>query len=57
MAVGGNWPGDPDKSTVFPQSMYVDYVRVFKKDGYEAPDAPKLDKDEETIGQNIDPLW
>lgn len=55
VAVGGNWPGDPDKSTVFPQSMYVDYVRVFKKDGYEAPNAPKLDKDEETIGQNIDP--
>jgi beta-glucanase (GH16 family) len=31
VAVGGNWPGDPDNSTVFPQQMVVDYVRVFKK--------------------------
>jgi beta-glucanase (GH16 family) len=30
VAVGGNWPGDPDGTTVFPQSMYVDYVRVFQ---------------------------
>lgn len=28
LAVGGYWPGDPDGSTVFPQSMVVDYVRV-----------------------------
>jgi|WetSurMetagenome_2_1015567.scaffolds.fasta_scaffold55789_2 beta-glucanase (GH16 family) len=31
VAVGGNWPGSPDASTIFPQKMYVDYVRVFKK--------------------------
>lgn len=55
VAVGGNWPGDPDSSTGFPQSMYVDYVRVFEKDGFEAPDAPLLDIDEESIGQNIEP--
>jgi hypothetical protein len=30
VAVGGNWPGSPDVSTVFPQSLYVDYVRVFQ---------------------------
>ncbi|MFK7776401.1 MAG: family 16 glycosylhydrolase [Saprospiraceae bacterium] len=30
VAVGGNWPGSPDASTVFPQRMYVDYVRVFQ---------------------------
>ena len=30
VAVGGNWPGDPDATTVFPQKMYVDYVRVFQ---------------------------
>ncbi|MER7889769.1 family 16 glycosylhydrolase [Micromonospora sp. NPDC094482] len=28
VAVGGNWPGSPDGSTVFPQTMTVDYVRV-----------------------------
>ena len=29
VAVGGNWPGNPDGSTVFPQRMTVDYVRVY----------------------------
>jgi len=31
LAVGGNWPGSPDATTVFPQKLYVDYVRVYKK--------------------------
>jgi beta-glucanase (GH16 family) len=30
VAVGGNWPGPPDATTVFPQRMIVDYVRVFQ---------------------------
>ncbi len=30
IAVGGNWPGSPDATTTFPQSMVVDYVRVFQ---------------------------
>jgi beta-glucanase (GH16 family) len=30
-AVGGNWPGPPDSTTVFPQQMLVDYVRVYTK--------------------------
>ena len=30
VAVGGNWPGKPDATTVFPQTMQVDYVRVFQ---------------------------
>ena len=29
VAVGGNWPGNPDGSTIFPQIMEVDYVRVY----------------------------
>ncbi|MET8153004.1 family 16 glycosylhydrolase [Actinoplanes sp. NPDC049668] len=28
VAVGGYWPGYPDGTTVFPQTMLVDYVRV-----------------------------
>jgi beta-glucanase (GH16 family) len=28
LAVGGDWPGAPDGTTVFPQKMIVDYVRV-----------------------------
>lgn len=31
VAVGGNWPGYPDETSVFPQTMTVDYVRVFQK--------------------------
>ena len=31
VAVGGNWPGPPDNTTVFPQRMFVDYVRVFQQ--------------------------
>lgn len=31
VAVGGNWPGNPDQSTIFPQRMVVDYVRVYRK--------------------------
>lgn len=30
LAVGGNWPKFPDKSTVFPQTLYIDYVRVYQ---------------------------
>ena len=30
VAVGGNWPGSPDSTTVFPQRMVVDYIRVFQ---------------------------
>ncbi|MGA8152171.1 MAG: glycoside hydrolase family 16 protein [Terriglobales bacterium] len=29
LAVGGDFPGRPDSSTVFPQKMLVDYVRVY----------------------------
>lgn len=28
-AIGGNWPGAPDETTTFPQTMAVDYVRVY----------------------------
>ncbi len=30
IAVGGAWPGNPDASTIFPQKMVVDYVRVYQ---------------------------
>jgi beta-glucanase (GH16 family) len=30
VAVGGDWPGSPDRSTRFPQRMLVDYVRVYQ---------------------------
>lgn len=30
-AIGGDWPGSPDDSTVFPVNYEIDYVRVFKR--------------------------
>ena len=30
VAVGGDWPGNPDGTTGFPQRMVVDYIRVFQ---------------------------
>jgi beta-glucanase (GH16 family) len=30
-AVGGDWPGNPDETTVFPQYHDIDYVRVYTK--------------------------
>lgn len=30
VAVGGGWPGNPDATTTFPQTMEIDYVRVYK---------------------------
>ena len=29
LAVGGVWPGHPDKNTVFPNCLAVDYVRYY----------------------------
>jgi beta-glucanase (GH16 family) len=30
VAVGGDWPGNRDWSTVFPQTMLVDNIRVYQ---------------------------
>jgi beta-glucanase (GH16 family) len=40
LAVGGTWPGSPDGSTVFPQTLLVDYVRIYEDlpDGWGAAD-------------------
>jgi beta-glucanase (GH16 family) len=31
VAVGGSWPNDPDATTTLPQTMVVDYVRVYRR--------------------------
>jgi beta-glucanase (GH16 family) len=33
VAIGGNFPGDPDATTVMPQNFEVDWVRVYAKNG------------------------
>jgi len=50
VAVGGYWPGYPDETTVFPQDMLVDYVRVYRDISMVDPDEPALILDEETMG-------
>ena len=37
VAVGGDWPGDPDETTPFDEkgAMYVDYVRIYQKESYD----------------------
>lgn len=42
VAVGGDWPGSPDASTVFPQKMYVEYVRVYQQSTCTVPAQPGL---------------
>lgn len=40
LAVGGEWPGDPDKTTVFPASLRIDYLRIYRRTSTaDAPDA------------------
>ena len=39
VAVGGEWPGYPDETTVFPQRMVIDYVRVYRDPGLTFDDA------------------
>ena len=38
LAVGGNWPGNPDDSTKFAENarLVVDYVKVYQKKAYDA---------------------
>ena len=41
LAVGGNWPGDPDDTTPFPADMEIDYVRVYTMDGPQMSASPR----------------
>jgi beta-glucanase (GH16 family) len=31
LAIGGSWPKNPDETTQFPDTVFVDYVRVYQK--------------------------
>jgi beta-glucanase (GH16 family) len=37
LAVGGDWPGMPDDTTVFPSTMDIDYIRVYQRKSPETP--------------------
>jgi beta-glucanase (GH16 family) len=38
LAVGGDWPGPPNKTTPSPAEMVVDYVRVYKASRVDGPE-------------------
>lgn len=40
LAIGGNWPGSPDRTTVFPTKLVVDYVRVYRDANLKTPAKP-----------------
>lgn len=50
IAVGGNLPGSPDETTVFPQPMYIDYVRVYAQDDTNFEPEPAVEPGAETLG-------
>ena len=50
LAVGGTWPGSPDVSTSFPDTLFVDYVRV-----YAAATTLILKQPDAHLGFNISP--
>lgn len=50
VAVGGGWPGPPDASTVFPQEMMVDWVRVYEHVPVPQPVTFRVDLSQESLG-------
>ncbi len=64
VAIGGNWPGDPDETTPFDEraQMRVDYVRVYQRGWYdedvEAPEYSYNFRQADSTGNYIsDSAW
>jgi beta-glucanase (GH16 family) len=53
LALGGSWPGSVGASTVFPQVMHVDYVRVYKPSTKVSRPAGSLDRGEQNHSQAV----
>lgn len=51
LAIGGVLPGNPNAQTVFPQSMLVDWVRVYQRD------LPLLNPSFETLAAGVPTGW
>ncbi|QTL99182.1 family 16 glycosylhydrolase [Iocasia frigidifontis] len=49
LAVGGSWPGYPDETTPFPQTMKVDYVRYYQDTDPRTIDDEKWDSEYEEM--------
>lgn len=50
VAVGGSWPGSPDASTLFPQEMRVDWVRVYEHVPEPQPITFRVDMSQQALG-------
>lgn len=50
LAVGGTFGGNPTEDTLFPQHLYIDYVRVYQKPEHISPEA---NYGETSSGSNI----
>ena len=50
IAVGGLWPGSPDATTVFPQQMLVDWVRVYDHVPDPKPVTFRVDMSQQSLG-------
>jgi beta-glucanase (GH16 family) len=57
LAVGGNFPGNPDGTTVFPQAYVIDYVRVYGDLPVEPPPATELVFDDLEHGNPFGNGW
>jgi len=54
VAVGGDWPGNPDSTTIFPSKMFVDYVKVYeRKDGVYPPAGERPELNNSTARQPL----
>ena len=56
LAIGGDWPGDPDATTPNPADILVDYVRVYKNPSVPAPSIqwqPAPVKAGSTVASNV----
>lgn len=57
LAVGGDWPGDPDDSTDFDNAEYmIDYVRVYQKDAYNT-DVKKPELEYRDLTEDGNLIW
>jgi beta-glucanase (GH16 family) len=58
VAVGGSWPGSPTATTVFPQQMWVDYVRVYRDTSLPPPSGDTMHVADLAMGINASgPSW
>jgi beta-glucanase (GH16 family) len=52
VAVGGSFPGSPDGTSIFPDTMFVDYVRVYKNVPITSVEEETKQEDKITLSPN-----